>query len=407
MDPALREQLDRLGVTRGIAQLKPQPPRWRPRPIEELVPGEVVSTPEGAFFLRRQVFEPGYVHGTWPLSNLLAHSPAAGAALARDPRLGTLEPTSLAFLDVETTGLAGGTGTYCFLIGIGCFEGGRFVLYQIFMRTFHEERAQVAAAGRLLDRLAGVVSFNGKSFDMPLLETRFRMTRQPPRLVDGPHLDLLAPSRRIWKHRLESCALASLEREVLGVGRAEDDLPGYLIPEIWLDYVRSGDAEQVARVFRHNAEDILSLVSLANHLYTLLDGRGSLPGEDQYGLAGLLVDLGQIDRAEALYAQAARSCRLPSVREQAMRDLAYLLKRAERRAEALPWWQELASADAVYACEELAKHYEWRDSDLGLAIEWTRRGITIAERDRDQLRRREALDALRHRLARLSAKMER
>jgi hypothetical protein len=233
------------------------------------------------------------------------------------------------------------------------------------------------------------------------------MNRQAPRLIGAPHLDLLPTSRTFWKHRLESCALSSLEREVLNVGRAEDDLPGYLIPDIYLDYVRTGDAQQVARVFAHNAEDILSLVTLANHLYTLLAGVSPLPGEDLYGLAGLLLDLGQADRAEALYAQAACTCRLPSVRELAMRDLAYLLKRAGRRAEALLWWQELASAGAVYACEELAKHFEWQDADLAQALEWTRRGIALAERGPADVRQREVLAALRHRLARLDGKADR
>lgn len=405
MDAALRDQLQRLGLIRGAGQVRPEPPRWRPRAIEEIVPGEVVHTPQGSFFLRRQVFQPGHVHGERPLVELLARSPAAGAALARDPRLAGLDPTRMAFLDVETTGLAGGTGTYCFLIGVGCFENGGFTLYQFFMRTFHEEAAQLAAVGQLLDRLEGIVSFNGKSFDLPLLETRFTLARQRPRLLNAPHLDLLAPSRRIWKHRLASCALSALEREVLGVGRSDDDLPGYLIPQIYVDYVRSGDAREMARVFGHNTEDILSLVTLANHLYGLLAAPGPLPGEDLYGLAGLLLELGQAERAEALYAQAAQSCRLPAVRELAMRDLAYGLKRAGRRTEALAWWEELASLGAVYACEEMAKHYEWRDADLPLALEWTRRGIALATDGPPDAGRRESLDALRHRLNRLSAKM--
>jgi len=406
MDPAVRAWFQSLGLTPAARSVAPAPRPWRPKPIDELVPGEAVHTPHGAFFLARQVYRADYRHGERALTELLAYPGTAGAALARDPRLAGLDLSRLAFVDVETTGLAGGTGTICFLIGVGCFENGSFVLYQFFMRTLHEEAAQLSAVGDLLSRLAGVVSFNGKSFDLPLLETRFIMARQQPHLVDAPHLDLLAPSRRIWKHRLDSCALSSLESAVLGVGRSEDDLPGYMIPDIYLDYVRTGDASEIARVFGHNAQDILSLVTLACHLFALLGSDTPLPGEDAYGLAGLLLDLGHAHRAESLYVQAARTCRSPSVRELAMRDLAYMLKRGERREEALPWWQELASAGVVYACEELAKHYEWRDADLPQATDWTRRGIALAERWPADPRQRDTLASLRHRLSRLAAKLE-
>ena len=113
-----------------------------------------------------------------------------------------------------------------------------------------------------LDGLEAVVSFNGKNFDMPLLETRFIMARQPPRLSGAPHLDLLTTARRFWRYRLESCALSSLESEVLGVRRKGEDVPGWLNPGMHADYARSGDAREMPRIFYHNAQDILSLVTL-------------------------------------------------------------------------------------------------------------------------------------------------
>ena len=411
MDNRILNQLRHLGVDRGAGHLKPKPRRQK-KGIEELLSGEVVVNSRGSFFLHHETHSLDYCHGCHALSDLLAQPGQASAWLARDERLAGVEPGRIAFIDTETTGLAGGSGTYTFLVGVGVFEGDAFVVRQFFMRDYDEEPAQIEALGDLLDQMEAVVTFNGKSFDLPLLDTRFVMNRRPFRLVGAPHLDLLAPARRIWKHRLDSCALSSLEGNVLGVQRTQADVPGWLIPELYVEYTRTGDARNLVGVFYHNAQDILSLVTLATRLCTFLasDERladGVLPGEDLYGLGGLLLDLGQLTRAEQVYSRAACTCSRASVRELAMRDLAYLLKRQERRTEALPWWQQLAEkAQAVYACEELAKHYEWHDQDLAQAAAWTRRAITLAEGSPFDPDQRDTLARLRHRLERLERKVE-
>lgn len=402
----LRDRLQRLGVSRGARDLRP---RRRGHAIETLLPGEVVDTGHGAFFVYRETYEPGYCHGHHTLGELLTHDSQNPALLARDERLAGVNFQRMAFVDTETTGLAGGTGTYAFLVGVGVFEGEEFIIHQFFMRDYHEEPAQLYALGELLDGLEAVVSFNGKSFDLPLLETRFIMTRQPPRLMDAPHLDLLSTARRFWKHRLESCALSSLEAEVLGVERTQEDVPGWLIPSLYADYARSGDAREMPRIFYHNAQDILSLVTLMARQCDLLTlsfpQDGDVPGEDLYGLGRLFYDLNQPDRAEAAYIEAAQTCRIFRVQEMAMRDLAYLLKRQERREQALTWWQQLVeTAGAVYACEELAKHYEWHDENLALALAWTQRGMALVEAWPPGPKRRDTLASLEHRLARLSRK---
>ncbi len=407
-DVELGERLRRLGVGRGVHHLRPrsQPRGW---PIEELLPGEVAHTEHGPFFLYRETYEPDYRHGHHALADLLGHTPERPALLARDERLAAMDFQRLAFVDTETTGLAGGTGTYAFLVGVGVFEGERFTIHQFFMRDYHEEPAQLQALGELFDGLEAVVSFNGKSFDMPLLETRFIMVRQPPRLTGAPHLDLLPTARRFWKYRLDSCALSSLETEVLGVQRTRDDVPGWLIPSLYADYARSGDAREMPRIFYHNAQDILSLVTLMARQCDLLAAsfsEGDVPGEDLYGLGRLFHELGQPDRAEMAYVQAADTCRTPHVREMAMRDLAYLLKRQERREEALSWWQRLGEMEAaVYACEELAKHYEWHDEDLPQAVAWTEKGIGLVSAWPRSPKRRDALADLEHRLERLKRKL--
>jgi uncharacterized protein YprB with RNaseH-like and TPR domain len=406
----LREQLRRLGLRQGPAAIKPQTKR-QSHPVEELLSGDVVDTGLGSFFLHRESYKAGYRHGHHALADLLAQPLEVAAHLARDERLAGVDHQHIAFVDTETTGLAGGTGTYAFLVGVGVFDGDRFTIHQFFMRDYHEEPAQLQALGELLHSMEAVVSFNGKSFDLPLLETRFIMTRQPSHLVGVPHLDLLPVARRLWKYRLESCALSSLEEEILGVQRTRADVPGWLIPSLYAEFARTGDAREMPRIFYHNAQDILSLVTLTVKQGELLALSHpielDIPGEDLYGLGRLLHDLGQLDRAEAAFTQAAGTSRSPLVREMAMRDLAYQLKRQERRGEALPWWQQLVeTSEAVYACEELAKHYEWQDQDLARALAWTRQGIALAQAWPRNPRRRTTLEDLQHRLERLEHKVD-
>jgi uncharacterized protein YprB with RNaseH-like and TPR domain len=405
----LGERLKRLGLHRGLGKVRSRPRRRGPA-IEELLTGQIVDTDRGSFFLYREGHGLDARHGQHLLADLLAHPRQAAALLARDERLAGVDFRRMAFIDTETTGLAGGTGTYAFLVGVGVFDEEGFTIHQFFMRDYDEELAMLQALGELLDGLEAVVSFNGKSFDMPLLETRFIMARQPPRLIDAPHLDLLPVARRFWKYRLDSCALSSLETEVLGVQRTEDDVPGWLIPGLYVDYARSGDSREMPRIFYHNAQDILSLVTLTARMCDLLSAPlpsdAGVPGEDLYGLARLLNDLGQSDRAEAAFEQSALTSQNASVREMAMRDLAYLLKRQERREEALPWWQQLVeSRAAVYACEELAKHYEWQDADLAQAVAWTEQGIALTGAWAPGSKRRDTLAQLEHRLERLNRKM--
>ena len=219
---------------------------------------------------------------------------------------------------------------------------------------------------------------------MPLLETRFIMARQQPRLIEAPHLDLLPPARRFWKYRLSSCALSALETEVLGVGPQPGRRAGlaHLPPASQImpnPAVRTkcpyssampghfvvGDADS-PHVPSHRPAS--AGPARGDSRRRSIRSRPPAPGSNEE------------ERAEAAFRQSAHTSQIPQVREMAMRDLAYLLKRQERREEALSWWQQLADGQgAVYACEELAKHDEWQRQDLAGAIAWTLRGITLVK----------------------------
>ena len=193
-------------------------------PIEQLMPGELVRTAHGEHFETERLWERHRRHGSLDISSLgelpgdLLEQLSGGAIVQS-------HPAKWAFLDTETTGLAGGAGTYAFLIGVGSIEPEGFRLRQFFMRDFGDEASQLSRLAEYLARFDVLITYNGKSYDQPLLETRFRMARARPPFGRMEHLDLLFGARRLWKLRLESCRLVDLENRILGVER-EGDLPG-------------------------------------------------------------------------------------------------------------------------------------------------------------------------------------
>src|SRR5271155_627228 len=194
---------------------------------------------------------------------------AALKLLAPDALDEVADPRQWLFLDTETTGLAGGTGTYAFMVGIAWWDAGGLEVEQFFMREHSEEHALlVTLAERMAERRV-LVTFNGKSFDWPLLETRFRMTRSIKPRLPIAHIDLLHPARHLWRPRLGSVRLCELERQVLGFERGFD-VASELIPQAYFDFLRGESPELLAHVFRHNQMDLCGLAALACRMFTLL-----------------------------------------------------------------------------------------------------------------------------------------
>jgi uncharacterized protein YprB with RNaseH-like and TPR domain len=183
-------------------------------------------------------------------------------------KLGTIPREHLLHFDTETTGLAGGTGTRAFMIGAADWQQEGLRLRQLTITTLTAEVAMLRHFAQWLSPDTVLVSYNGKCYDAPLLNTRYRLARLPSPLPGRPHLDLLHPSRRRWKGRWENCRLGTIERQVLGVVR-EDDLPGSEAPRAWLDYLRGGSARDLRRVADHNAQDLRSLAGLCLRLAAL------------------------------------------------------------------------------------------------------------------------------------------
>jgi len=391
IDPtALRERLAALRGGRPGTPATPAPgPRPSTPPAITLPGGREELTPFGPCYLIERRYPLTHQHGHHLLGGIEQVAPDLLATLGRDPRFATLPHERLLLLDTETTGLAGGTGTHVFLIGLGFLERDAdgalaFVVRQYFLRQLREERALLHALGATLGGYDALVSFNGKSFDWPLLVSRFVLARQRTGVESRawPHLDLLHPARRIWKHRLPSCSLGTIEREVLGIDRGSD-IPGALIPELYFRYLREGDPAPLLPILTHNESDTITLLTLLIHLGQLLSddtdlaaARGQfLTGADHYGLATLHATLGREAASLRAYRAALAAPNLsPALRREARFALALALKRARRWEEALPLWREICRTEArrkrpdPWAYIELAKYHEHAARDYPAAI---------------------------------------
>lgn len=436
-------RLRRLGVVKGDRELRlpsaapafGRPERGAarrgPLSLEHLLPGgRVVETDDGGCFVLDHVYALDHRHGGDTLADLLGSHPAAGAAYVREPRLEPLDFRDFLFLDTETTGLAG-AGTLAFMVGVAYFEpragahlrmrtllglqGAEsaasdadevFVVRQYFLRDHGDERAMLRQLDALLAARAGLITFNGRSFDVPLLDNRYLMNRLPSRLPDLPHIDLLPPARRLFRARLGSCALGALERSLLGLERTHADVPGALIPALYYQYLRTGEVGELARVFYHNEMDMLSMVTLAARIFRQLEASCCDDPLDQISLARWQADLGLGERAEATLRQSLDGDLPFETYHQALYRLAALLKAAGRRDEAVVVWQQIAhtSTNDVSAHVELAKHYEWVERNAAEALAWTERALALVGRWTPTPNSRLARAELGHRRERLVRK---
>lgn len=403
---SLRRRLSRLGIAKsGLASRPiPMPPVARALPW-----GDEVETPLGRAFRIENRYSAQHQHGTVALSDLLALDTTLAAEVARHTARQDLPLDRLLFLDTETTGLVGGTGTLAFLVGIGTFVGGEFSLRQYFLRDPSEESAMLAALREDLKESVGFVTFNGQVFDLPLLEARYVVgLKERLSLGSCANLDLLPPARRLWRRSLPDCSLGTLERGLLGVVRTEEDVPSEQIPGIYLDYLRRGDVSQINRVLYHNTVDVLSLVALAvkvigSHQQARLS---ELSAGEALAVARWHQEAGRLRLAEDAYKKALASATDPA-RQEALRYFTALLKAQGRRDEAVQGWDEwhaLSPADPD-PCIELAKYYEWWEGDLASAWKWAEEAMLSLSHWPAGWERDEARAAVEHRIARLTRKL--
>ena len=391
---------------RGEAPELPPKPRQGARFfIEEWAQGQVIENRHGPHFQMEKLYERHRRHGSADIGALAELPHDLLDAIGGGEMPGSC-PERWAFLDTETTGLMGGSGTYAFLIGVGRITPEGFRVRQFFMREYAEERSLLLSLTEHLAEFDVLVTYNGKSYDQPLLETRYRMTRQKPPFGRMAHLDVLHGARRLWKLRFEGCRLMQLENQILGVER-EGDLPGEMIPYVYFEYLRSREAHRLVPIFHHNAIDILTLACLTaivpsafrstdpESLRTL----GIRRGEELLGVGRWLIAAEDYERGLDLMKRAIDTGLPDSLLFRTLWDVARLEKRLGRPHTALSLLTELAQCGnphRVDALEELAKHYEHAERNYALALEFTNQALMHEE-----------LPALQHRANRLKSKLAR
>lgn len=389
--------------------------------------GAVVEHAEGAVIVVEREYRAGMSHGRLPIGDITAIINEAVDALGLMARAwpaaaGIAEARStdspLLFIDLETTGLFGGAGTQAFLIGCAAIDADAIRIRQFLLPGFEHERAVLAELKTWAASHGAIVSYNGRTFDVPLVETRFMFHRLPCPLDGLPHLDMLHAARRLWRRRPatagpdpddESCSLAVLEKHIAGVHRV-GDVPGYEIPSRFFRFVRDGDARPLEAVLEHNRLDLLSLAAVLARAITLIT-RGpdaAATAQEAYGLARVYERAGAHDNAEASLLRTIDFARRvgvePEVHADALRRLAWLRRRARRLHDAADAWRELVSLPRCAASlrreatEALAIHHEHRSKDLDAARQHTLE--LLADHSANPAR-------VRHRLERLERKLER
>ena len=422
------EQMDPHQQQHGFAALTSTSPEHLDNEavIEKLDPEwmelgvQLMQTSEGTFLLREVIYPHTHRHGLHGLDEL--QQAAYGLSYFRKPEdrplMPAIDPDKVLFLDLETTGLGVGTGNVPFMVGLAYSKDGAFYVEQMLIRHPAEERAMIAYLTQKLPSYSHLVTYNGRTFDWPVLHNRFILNGFRHFTWEPIHIDLLHPSRSVWRNTLTSCKLSHVEEERLGITRI-DDVPGSLAPAIYFQYLADGQPEPLFGVFQHNETDMLSLACLAIRFGHLLNGDFSVfdaqPAEHEELLrSGLWLEkMGRIEHAEQLFARLAED---DSMSVKCLCLLGERDKKCGNWTRAVLLWQK-----AVHAVQysdwpdweahiELAMYYEHKTKQLEAALTLAETSLALAQRRYSGLRldakRRMELEAIRKRMDRLRSKIK-
>ena len=373
-----------------------------PIPIERVVTGEIMANEKGTFFHTRDYCNLRIADSPNTPTSKGRH---ALAVAANKPEIAELELDRAIFIDTETTSLSGGTGTYAFLIGCGWIENQRFRVDQFFIRNPSEEPSLLDHLESTLKKFEWVISFNGTTFDLPLIQTRLIMNRRRFSIVALASLDLLQVARRLWRYRLNDRSLGSLESSILDIRRGPD-VAGHLIPSLYLQYLRSGDARPLGRIFSHNRQDIVSMALLIEHVTNVLANwtTDEKNGSTVLGIARAHHMAGDVDTALAAYSRALDLSLDQTSETLAQREVSLIHKRAHDWSVVLTIWNQMAlrnDRDAIWALVELAKYHEHRSHDWQSALRYARRARDLSVQDQISIPLRLGTLAIDHRIARI------
>lgn len=285
------------------------------------------------------------------------------------------------FIDTETTGLSGGTGTIPFLIGFGYFDESGFRLGQLILENPVNERAQLIEFAKICNNFENTITFNGKSFDLPLLLTRFTLNRIPNPLASFSHIDLLHLSRKIWKSRLPDRSLKELERQILLYSRTSEEVPGWMIPQIYFDFLKSGDGNLLKKVSYHNAIDVISMAALYIKINLMLNETSDIQNinlSDLFAIGQMYEQINENEKALHIYTMCFNSKKLVgNDLLNLCKHLAVTYKKQENWSDAIVNWKICAEMNDMESCIALAKYYEHISKNYSEALGWVMKAESI------------------------------
>lgn len=385
---SLADKLKALGVELGTSSLQSKPaPTSRITRLSEIVTGDYTHSDQ--VFETIESFSPEYQHGQHKLW-LDSFGHLQGLLNLK------FKLQDLIFIDAETTGLSSGTGTFAFMLGMGWFDSqNTFFVKQIFLPEPACEYEYLTALAEELARFKTIVSFNGKSFDIPLIKTRYVLHSAPSPFEDMEHIDLLHLSRRAWRYRLSSRTLGEIENHILRFARSEVELPGWMAPKLYLDYLQTKDAAPMKGMFYHNQIDIVSLAALLCVLEEMAGLKTDSPAE-LLALAEFYEHTGDSAKAVEAYLQTISSNKETDFAIQAQYQLGLIYRKANDWPNAISCWMQ-ASVSSPEACIELAKYYEHQTRDYNEAERWCKFALSLKIKS-------ETADELEYRLNRVLRK---
>lgn len=370
-----KEKLQQLiNLTHEKKAQKPQTPSFEPFPREPL-----------------QFFENPYSldirYGKIVLSSGLDISGDVLTCLSKDSAFETLDLSTALFIDLETTGLSSGVGVVPFNVGMGYYKNDKFYVAQYFLGDLAEEERMIKELGQFFEEMnfQSVVTYNGKSFDIPLLETRFILYRKPLILCELPHLDFLYSARSLWGHKYENCRLFHLAHELLEADRSED-IPSAEIPLRYFQYLQTGNFDLIEPILYHNQEDILSLLGVVitgAQIFSEDSDAHLADAMDLFGAGKIMENIGEIEKSVNFFQRALDGKLTDEVSIQAKKKLSYHFKKNQGWDKAIPLWQEVASSDSIsskqlFSFRELAMYFEHKEKKYEEARKIAEEGLVLS-----------------------------
>jgi len=398
-DISLKEKLDRL-----ITLTREEKPKPEKSAHFEPLHREPLQFFENPFALSTK-------YGKISLSEGLEINGDILSCLSKDETFESLNLSTALFVDLETTGLSGGAGVIPFLVGLGYYRDDKFWVAQYFLGDLAEEERMIQELDQFFTDMnfQSIVSYNGKGFDIPLLETRFILHRQPFRLGSLPHLDFLFSARSLWSHKHENCQLYHLSRQVVEADRSED-IPSAEIPWRYFQYLQTGNFDLMESVLYHNQEDILSLLGMViagSLICSEGEKKDIADAMDLYGAGKIMEKIGEVEKSVNFYERALGGDLSDEVSLLAKRKVSHYLKKNDKWKDAIAYWNEIASSPGVssaqlYSLRELAMYFEHRKKNYKEAKKQAEEGFVLSRRISAYYER-----DFTHRLERLRRKIKR